>query len=60
MITKEKLQRYIDTFPEEMSIDEPIDTLVFAEKPENRINESKKGEVIDHEELKAEMQKWFE
>jgi hypothetical protein len=60
MITKEKLKKHIENFPEEMSIDELIDRLVFVEKLENRISQSKNGETISEEELKNEMEKWFE
>jgi len=42
-----------------MSIDELIDRLVFVEKLENRISQSKNGETISDEELKLEMEKWF-
>ena len=59
MITKEKLKKHIDNFPEEMSIDELIDRLVFVEKLENRISQSKNGETISDEELKIKMEKWF-
>ncbi|MDO9257704.1 MAG: hypothetical protein Q7U54_19465 [Bacteroidales bacterium] len=59
MITKEKLKKHIENFPEEMSIDELIDRLVFVEKLENRISQSKNGENISDEELKLEMAKWF-
>jgi hypothetical protein len=59
MITKEKLKKHIENFPEEMSIDELIDRLVFVEKLENRISQSKNGETISDEELKLEMEKWF-
>jgi len=60
MITKDKLKKHIENFPEEMSIDELIDRLVFVEKLENRISQSKNGETISDEELKIEMEKWFE
>jgi hypothetical protein len=60
MITKEKLKKHIENFPEEMSIDELIDRLIFVEKLEYRISQSKNGETISDEELKIEMEKWFE
>jgi len=59
MITKEKLKKHIEKFPDEMSIDELIDRLVFVEKLENRISQSINGETISDEELKIEMEKWF-
>ena len=58
MITKEKLKSHIDSFPNELSIDELIDRLVFVEKLENRISESKNNETISEEELDKEMKGW--
>ena len=58
MITKEKLKTHIDSFPSELSIDELIDRLVFVEKLENRISESKNNETISEEELDKEMKGW--
>lgn len=60
MITKEKLHEYIEQFPDEISIEELIDRLVFIEKLERRLQESEASEVIDEEQLKSEMEKWFE
>lgn len=60
MITKEKLKAHIETFEDEISIDELIDKLVFIEKLENRIKESEAGHFIDEDELNAEIEKWLE
>jgi hypothetical protein len=60
MITKENLKKHIEKFPDEMSIDDLIDRLVFVEKLENRISQSKHGETISDKDLKLEMEKWFE
>jgi hypothetical protein len=60
MITREKLKQYINEMPEEISIDELIERLIFIEKLEVRITESKTGKLLTEEELKADVQKWFE
>ena len=52
--------KYIQDFPDEISIDELIDRLVFIDKLENRIRESNSNETIEEIELKTEMEKWFE
>ncbi|WP_170124590.1 hypothetical protein [Algoriphagus yeomjeoni] len=52
MITKRKLLKHIQQFPEEMSMEELIEKLLFIEKLEKRIAESDTGEVISEEELK--------
>ncbi|HRC32546.1 MAG TPA: hypothetical protein PK736_03790 [Bacteroidia bacterium] len=59
MITKEKLKIHIESFPENISIDELIERLIFIEKLENRIAESQQDKTISEEELKLEMAKWF-
>lgn len=58
-ITKEKLQKQIDEFPDEISIDEIIERLIMIEKIETRIQESKNDETISEDDLKNEMQEWF-
>ncbi len=60
MITKEKLLAQIEYFPENISIDELIERLIFIEKLENRILESEKEETISEEELKTIISKWSE
>lgn len=59
MITKEKLKIHIESFPENISIDELIERLIFIEKLENRIAESQQDKTISEEELKLEMAKRF-
>jgi len=58
-ITKEKLQKQIDEFPDEISIDEVIERLIMIEKIETRIQESENNETISENDLKNEMQEWF-
>ncbi len=60
MITKEKLKSYINDFPDEMSIEEVIEKLIFIDKLETRIRESENNEVMDEDEVKDEIEKWFE
>ena len=59
-ITKERLIKQIETFPDEISIDEVIERLIVIEKLEIRIKESDQNETISEEDLKNEMEKWFE
>lgn len=58
-ITKEKLQKQIDEFPDEISIDDVIERLIMIEKIETRIQESENNETISEDDLKNEMQEWF-
>lgn len=54
MINKAKLIEQIDKFPNEMSIDQLIDRLVFIDKLEQRIQESNENEVISEKEMAEE------
>jgi len=59
MLTKLKIKKAIENFPEEISIDEIIDKLILIEKTEKGNRQSEKGEVISDAELDREMEKWF-
>ena len=59
-ITKERLIKQIETYPDEISIDEVIERLIIIEKLEIRIKESDNNETISEEDLKNEMATWFE
>lgn len=59
MITKAKLKAHIDQFPDELSIDELIDRLIFVDKLEKRIEKSESGDVVSEKDLEQEMQEWF-
>ncbi|MPS71777.1 MAG: hypothetical protein E2590_01350 [Chryseobacterium sp.] len=58
-ITKEKLKKHIDDFPDEISIEEVIERLIFIEKLEERLQQSDKNETVDEDQLKSEIQQWF-
>ena len=60
MLTKEQLKLHIESFPDEISIDDLINRLIFIDKLENRIEQSEKREVISEDQLSNEMEKWFE
>jgi len=59
MLTKSKIKKAIENFPEEISIDEIIDKLIHIEKAEKGNRQSENGEVISDAELDREMEKWF-
>jgi len=56
MITKEKLKAHIEKFPEQMEIDDLIERLLI----EKRIELSENNEIISENELKEEMEQWFQ
>ncbi|QTE22317.1 hypothetical protein [Polaribacter cellanae] len=59
MITKERLQQHISKFPDQISIDELIEKLIFIDKLEKRIKLSEANTSISEEELEIEMKQWF-
>ncbi|WP_313600459.1 hypothetical protein [Epilithonimonas vandammei] len=53
------MKKHIDDFPDEISIEEVIERLIFIENLEERLQESDKNETIDEDQLKNEIQQWF-
>ncbi len=60
MLTKERLKKQLDKFPEEFSIDELVENLILIEKIETGNKQSENGEVISESEMENEIEKWFE
>lgn len=59
MLTKEKLKEQIELFPDEFSLDELVERLIFIEKVERGEKQSLNDDVIKNEELDKEIEKWF-
>ncbi|MGO3184139.1 MAG: hypothetical protein ACTIJ9_15030 [Aequorivita sp.] len=59
MITKAALKKHIEKFPEEFTVDELIERVIFIEKLEKRIQSSDKKDVLSEEDLENEMSQWF-
>lgn len=59
MVTKEKLHKHIDTFPDEMTFSEAMERLAFITQLEERIQEADKGDVVSHIEAKKKLSKWL-
>jgi predicted transcriptional regulator len=58
MITKEKVIESLKTFPSEFSIDDLIEKLIFIEKIEKGLQDSKDGKTRTHKEIKKIVGKW--
>lgn len=58
MLTKEKVNKTINTLPDSFTIDELIDQLIFMEKVEEGYQQSENGEVILNEDVKLIIDKW--
>ena len=59
MLTKEKLKEQIELLPEEFSIDELVERLIFIQKVERGEKQSLDNDVIEHAHLDKEIEKWF-
>ena len=59
MITKKSLIKHIDKFPDEFTMDELIEKLIFVDKLEKRIELSKEDKTIYESDLENEMKEWF-
>lgn len=59
MITKTQLINTLDNLPENISIDQIIDHLIFIEKIQKGMEDSKNGRVNSKNEAKKKLSKWL-
>ncbi len=60
MLTRENVIKHIKTMPENFSIDELMDKLLFIYNVETGMEQSRKGKVIPHEVVKKKYKKWLQ
>jgi len=58
MLTKDKVNKTINTLPDSFTIDELIDQLIFMEKVEEGFKQSEEGKLISNEDVKMMIDKW--
>ena len=58
MLTREKINKTINSLPESFTIDELIDQLIFIEKVEQGLRQSAEGKVVANEDVKLMIDKW--
>lgn len=58
MLTKDIVNKTINTLPDSFTIDELIDQLIFMEKVEEGYQQSEAGNVISNEDVKLIIDKW--
>lgn len=58
MLTKATVQKSIDRLPSQFSIDELIEELIFIQKVEDGLQQSRDKDVVSHEDVKAAISKW--
>jgi hypothetical protein len=59
MITKTQIISALDKLPENLTIDQVIDHLIFVEKVQNGLNDSLNGRVNSKDEAKQKLSRWL-
>ncbi len=59
MLTKETVLKYINELPDQFSIDELMDKLLFLHKIEIGLEQSKNEQVTPHQQAKDHLKKWL-
>ena len=59
MTIKEKMLQVVRALPEDASIEEAMERLLFLAKVEKGLEQADAGETLSHEELKERMSKWL-
>jgi len=59
MITKTQLIHTLDKFPENMTIDQVIDQLIFLEKVQKGLDDSANGRIKTKDQAKEKLNRWF-
>lgn len=59
MITKTHLLSTFDKLPENLTIDQVIDHIIFVEKVQKGLDDSENGRVYTTEEARKKLNKWL-
>ena len=59
MITKTQLINTLEKLPENLTIDQVIDHIIFIEKVQKGLEDSENGRVYTNEEAKIKLSKWL-
>lgn len=59
ILTKTILLKYIGELPEQFSIDELMDKILFINKVEQGLEQSKSDSTISHDQVKDRIKKWL-
>ncbi len=60
MLTKTRLKKEIEKFPDQFTLDELIERLIIIEKVQEGEKQSESGKIISENEMDKEIEKWFE
>lgn len=59
MVTKTQIIKTLDKLPDELSIDQVIDELVYIEKVQQGLSDSENDRINSKEEAKEKLSKWL-
>ncbi|MEI7527003.1 MAG: hypothetical protein WCJ95_21825 [Mariniphaga sp.] len=59
MITKTQIKNSLDNLPENVTVDQVIDQLIFIEKIQKGLDDSRNGRVNSKEDSKEKLSKWI-
>ncbi|MEI6684371.1 MAG: hypothetical protein WCO44_17225 [Bacteroidota bacterium] len=60
MLTKDKIRKTIDSFPEEsLAIEEVVERLILLDKVEQGLQDVRDGKVNSTEEVKKKLERWL-
>ena len=59
MITKTQIINALENLPEDLSIDQVIDHLIFLEKVQKGLDDSANGRTYTKKEAREKLQKWL-
>jgi hypothetical protein len=59
MITKTQIINTLDKLPENLTIDQVVDHLIFIEKVQKGMDDSMNGRINTKEEAKQKLKKWL-
>jgi len=58
MTTKQKVMRAIEALPDDASIEDAMERLLFLAKIEKGLQQADAGQTISHDQVKERMAKW--
>lgn len=60
MLTKSEVKKQLEKLPEEFSLDELVQQLIFIQKVEKGLKDSEENKIITESDLDKKIDRWFE
>ena len=60
MTVKEKMLKAVEALPDDASIEDAMERLLFLAKVERGLEQADSGRTLSHDEVKEKMSKWLE